>query len=53
MTQQFKERLAGLEEAYVQLININNEIDGLGNGVFDRYKHPVTYCTTCTNNLEI
>jgi 4-O-beta-D-mannosyl-D-glucose phosphorylase len=41
MTQQFKERLAGLEEAYVQLININNEIDGLGNGVFDRYKHPV------------
>jgi 4-O-beta-D-mannosyl-D-glucose phosphorylase len=41
MTQQFKERLAGLEEAYVQLININNEIDGLGNGVFDRYKYPV------------
>jgi 4-O-beta-D-mannosyl-D-glucose phosphorylase len=41
MTQQFKERLAGLEEAYAQLININNEIDGLGNGVFDRYKYPV------------
>ena len=41
MTQQFKERLAGLEEAYTQLININNEIDGLGNGVFDRYKYPV------------
>jgi 4-O-beta-D-mannosyl-D-glucose phosphorylase len=41
MTQQFKERLAGLEEAYAQLIDINNEIDGLGNGVFDRYKYPV------------
>ncbi|MCQ6960224.1 glycoside hydrolase family 130 protein [Mucilaginibacter aquariorum] len=41
MTQQFKERLAGLEEAYTQLININNEIEGLGNGVFDRYKYPV------------
>ncbi|MDB5128178.1 glycosidase [Mucilaginibacter sp.] len=41
MTQQFKERLAGLEEAHAQLININNEIDGLGNGVFDRYKYPV------------
>jgi 4-O-beta-D-mannosyl-D-glucose phosphorylase len=41
MTQQFKDRLAALEQAYTQLININNEIDGLGNGVFDRYKHPV------------
>jgi 4-O-beta-D-mannosyl-D-glucose phosphorylase len=41
MTQQFKERLAGLEEAYTQLININNETDGLGNGIFDRYKYPV------------
>jgi len=41
MIQQFKQRLAGLEEAYAKLIDINNEIDGLGNGVFDRYKHPV------------
>lgn len=41
MTQQFKDRLAALEQAHTQLININNEIDGLGNGVFDRYKHPV------------
>ena len=41
MTQQFKERLTGLGEAHTQLININNEIDGLGNGVFDRYKYPV------------
>jgi 4-O-beta-D-mannosyl-D-glucose phosphorylase len=41
MTQQFKERLADLEEAYALLIDINNEIDGLGNGVFDRYKYPV------------
>jgi 4-O-beta-D-mannosyl-D-glucose phosphorylase len=41
MAQQFKDRLAGLEEAYAKLIDINNEIDGLGNGIFDRYKHPV------------
>jgi 4-O-beta-D-mannosyl-D-glucose phosphorylase len=41
MAQQFKDRLAGLEEAYAKLIDINNEIDGLGNGVFERYKHPV------------
>ncbi|QHS55508.1 glycosidase [Mucilaginibacter sp. 14171R-50] len=41
MTQQFKDRLAGLEEAYAKLIDINNEVDGLGNGVFDRYKYPV------------
>jgi 4-O-beta-D-mannosyl-D-glucose phosphorylase len=41
MIQQFKQRLAGLEEAYAKLIDINNEIDGLGNGVFDRYKYPV------------
>nr|WP_067060286.1 glycosidase [Mucilaginibacter sp. L294] len=41
MIQQFKQRLAGLEDAYAKLIDINNEIDGLGNGVFDRYKHPV------------
>jgi 4-O-beta-D-mannosyl-D-glucose phosphorylase len=41
MIQQFKQRLAGLEEAYAKLIDINNEVDGLGNGVFDRYKHPV------------
>ncbi|GGH13675.1 glycoside hydrolase family 130 protein [Mucilaginibacter phyllosphaerae] len=41
MTQQFKDRLAALEQAYTQLIHINNEVDGLGNGIFDRYKHPV------------
>lgn len=41
MAQQFKDRLAGLEETYAKLIDINNEIDGLGNGIFDRYKHPV------------
>ena len=41
MAQQFKDRLAGLEEAYAKLIDINNEIEGLGNGIFDRYKHPV------------
>ncbi|MBD1387174.1 glycosidase [Mucilaginibacter rigui] len=41
MIHQFKQRLAGLEQAYEKLIDINNETDGLGNGVFDRYKHPV------------
>lgn len=41
MAQQFKDRLAGLEEAYAKLIDINNEIEGLGNGIFDRYKYPV------------
>lgn len=41
MIQQFKQRLAGLEDAYAKLIDINNEIYGLGNGVFDRYKYPV------------
>jgi 4-O-beta-D-mannosyl-D-glucose phosphorylase len=41
MTQQFKDRLAGLEGAYAKLIDIDNEIEGLGNGVFDRYKYPV------------
>ena len=41
MTQQFKERLARLEEAYKQLVSIYNEVDGIGNGVFNRYKYPV------------
>jgi 4-O-beta-D-mannosyl-D-glucose phosphorylase len=41
MTQQFKDRLEKLEQEYTQLVNKVNEIDGLGNGVFDRYKYPV------------
>jgi len=37
----FQERLARLEDEYRALITRKNEIDGLGNGVFDRYKYPV------------
>ncbi|WP_144910866.1 glycoside hydrolase family 130 protein [Mucilaginibacter frigoritolerans] len=41
MKNEFEKRLKQLEEAYYQLINKPNEIAGLGNGVFDRYKNPV------------
>lgn len=41
MTPAFKNRLEQLNAAYRQLIDTPNEIDGLGNGVFDRYKNPV------------
>jgi 4-O-beta-D-mannosyl-D-glucose phosphorylase len=41
MTPDFKNRLAQLQTAYQQLIDTPNEIDGPGNGVFDRYKNPV------------
>jgi len=41
MTQEFTQRLAHLEEEYRQLIDQNNEADGVGNGIFDRYKYPV------------
>ena len=37
----FKKRLNQLEDAHRQLINKPNEISGLGNGVFDRYKNAV------------
>ncbi|WP_183557148.1 glycosidase [Mucilaginibacter sp. SP1R1] len=41
MTQEFKHRLARLQDEQKQLINKPNEIAGAGNGIFDRYKHPV------------
>nr|WP_294950255.1 glycosidase [uncultured Mucilaginibacter sp.] len=41
MIQQFKGRLAALQQAYASLIDTDNEIEGLGNGIFDRYKYPV------------
>jgi 4-O-beta-D-mannosyl-D-glucose phosphorylase len=41
MQNEFGKRLEQLEEAYNKLINKPNEIAGLGNGVFDRYKNPV------------
>jgi 4-O-beta-D-mannosyl-D-glucose phosphorylase len=37
----FKQRLDRLEEEYNELITRKNEIDGLGNGVYDRLKYPV------------
>ena len=41
MIQEFKQRLARLQDELTQLINTPNEIAGTGNGIFDRYKHPV------------
>ena len=41
MTPIFEKRLARLQAAYQELINKENEIDGIGNGIFDRYKNPV------------
>lgn len=41
MIQEFKQRLARLQDELKQLINTPNEIAGTGNGIFDRYKHPV------------
>jgi 4-O-beta-D-mannosyl-D-glucose phosphorylase len=37
----FEKRLNLLKEAQRQLVNQPNEISGIGNGVFDRYKNPV------------
>src|ERR1700743_152888 len=41
MKNEFEKRLQQLKEAHINLINKPNEIAGLGNGVFDRYKNPV------------
>jgi 4-O-beta-D-mannosyl-D-glucose phosphorylase len=41
MIQEFKQRLARLQDELTQLINTPNEIAGTGNGIFDRYKRPV------------
>jgi 4-O-beta-D-mannosyl-D-glucose phosphorylase len=41
MTKDFEKRLNLLEIAHRQLINKPNEVSGIGNGVFDRYKNPV------------
>jgi len=41
MTPNFKERLSRLQDAYQQLVNKNNEVDGVGNGIYNRYKNPV------------
>jgi len=41
MTTLFEKRLQQLQEEQRQLISRRNEIAGVGNGVFDRYKYPV------------
>jgi 4-O-beta-D-mannosyl-D-glucose phosphorylase len=37
----FTKRLTRLNDRYVELIKRPNEVSGIGNGIFDRYKHPV------------
>ncbi len=37
----FDKRLNQIVESYKKLINTKNEIEGIGNGIFDRYKYPV------------
>lgn len=37
----FNERLNALKAEHENLITLKNEIDGLGNGIFNRYKNPV------------
>lgn len=41
MKNDFNKRLLQLNEQYARLIGRPNEISGLGNGVFDRWKYPV------------
>jgi 4-O-beta-D-mannosyl-D-glucose phosphorylase len=54
MTPAFKNRLEQLaSEAYQQLIDTPNEIDGMGNGVFDRYKNPVLTAAHAPASLEV
>src|SRR5664279_3582358 len=40
----FGDRLAALEEEYLHLIHQKNNTVGNGNGIFDRYMHPVLTC---------
>jgi 4-O-beta-D-mannosyl-D-glucose phosphorylase len=41
MSGEFYERLTGLEKEYELLLNQPNQKAGTGNGIVDRYKHPV------------
>ncbi|MWC27152.1 glycoside hydrolase family 130 protein [Paenibacillus sp. MMS18-CY102] len=41
MAAAFESRLEALHNEHQQLIERNNEIDGLGNGIVDRYKYPI------------
>jgi 4-O-beta-D-mannosyl-D-glucose phosphorylase len=41
MTPKFEQRFQALENAYKTLIAAPNSIAGIGNGIYDRYNHPV------------
>ena len=41
MKNAFKKRLADLNERHAALLNRSNEIGGLGNGIYDRWKYPI------------
>jgi 4-O-beta-D-mannosyl-D-glucose phosphorylase len=41
MTPEFEQRLASLQQEQQQLINKPNQIAGIGNGIYNRYKNPV------------
>ncbi|BAV09483.1 4-O-beta-D-mannosyl-D-glucose phosphorylase [Filimonas lacunae] len=37
----FEKRLAALQQAYTELVNKPNSREAIGNGIYDRYEHPV------------
>ena len=41
MKNAFKKRLADLNEKHAALLSRPNEISGIGNGIYDRWKNPV------------
>src|SRR5580698_9612091 len=41
MKNSFNKRLARLNEKHAELVARPNEMAGIGNGIFDRYKYPV------------
>jgi len=41
MTPKFEQRLQALQNAHETLLTLPNKIAGLGNGIYDRYIHPV------------
>lgn len=41
MRKQFFQRLAKLEKEHENLLTLQNEVAGIGNGIFDRYRYPV------------
>jgi 4-O-beta-D-mannosyl-D-glucose phosphorylase len=41
MKNAFTKRLEDLSEQYAELLSLPNEMSGIGNGIYDRWKHPV------------